>query len=138
MNDTDLDLEPAKLNIDRMTVEQLRKLPMTSTNSTAITRLILAKQPKIEIKIPSTDKDKKPFYIAINGHNFHIPRDKWWAVPEDVVKHMENMVQTVYLTSEKKDADGRMVTESQTIQRVGYQTRPIHTEPAPELKATRK
>ena len=139
MNETDIDeVQETKLNYEKMSVEELRKVPVTSHNSATLTRLILNKQPKVEINIPATEKDKKKVFLAINGHNYHIPRGKWVAVPQDVAKLLERMIQKTYRTSERKDEDGRAQIEENTIPRFGYQTRPIQSVPAPDLNAKRK
>ena len=48
------------------------------------------------IILQSTQSDKRPLIVAVNGFNYSIPRDIRVDVPEEVIEVLNNAVETHY------------------------------------------
>jgi len=86
------------------------------------TRDILNKQKKYKIMIPSTERERDPVQVSINGYAYNIPRDKEVAVPQSVLEVLNNASHTVYTI--KKRAEGEEGNElvPQEVRRFPYQS----------------
>jgi hypothetical protein len=61
-------------------------------NAMTKTREILQEEDHIQVRIPSTEKDKNPVFVGINGHAYHIKRDEWVSVPKSIVGVLDDAI----------------------------------------------
>lgn len=66
--------------------------------------LEIAKQPKVKIRIASTESDKSDVFVGVNGVGFLIMRDVDVEVPEAVYEVLNNAKQMLY-----KSVNGELV-----------------------------
>ena len=116
----ELELGKVPVNAKKATPEQLRTVPLNSTNEDSVTKKILASEKKFKITIPSTEKEKEAVLVGINGVFYNIPRDKEVEVPASVVHALKNAVTMTYRIIQDKDADGAKVIE-QPVARIPLQ-----------------
>ncbi len=86
------------------------------------TRDALKKQKHYKISIPSTETQKDPIHVAINGYAYNIPRDTEVSLPESVIEVLKNAKYTTY--SLKKRGEGEEGNElvGQDVQRFPFQS----------------
>ena len=92
---------PAKKTDVRITKgmisEERRKIQITSENMASLTKEILSTEGKYTVVINSTERDKEPVFVAINGHTYNIPRDTEVELPDSVVRVLSDARVTVYI-----------------------------------------
>lgn len=66
----------------------------------------LRKQKKAKIMIPSTEHDREPVSVGVNGYVFLIQRDKEVEVPESVVQVLRDAKLTTYRQKKREDGEG--------------------------------
>lgn len=86
------------------------------------TKRELAKQPKIKIRIPSSETEKDDVFVCINGYTFQIKRDVEVEVPRSVAKVLEDARYTLYTQKKRADGEGNELIP-QTVQRIPFQSR---------------
>ncbi len=77
----------------------------------ATTGELLKKQPRVKIIIQSSERDKGPVDVAINGYAFRIKRDEEVEVPEDVLKVLDNAIMKIYDQVKREDGEGMQLVE---------------------------
>ena len=125
MTNNNLDIPevaPAPINMEKATREQLVKEPIVSGNAASITKAMLAKEKKVLVKIASTEHEKHAVYVAINGVNRLIPRDKWFPIEPCFVQELENCQQAMYTV---KLMDGRSETIEEEVGRFSISSKSI-------------
>jgi hypothetical protein len=85
------------------------------------TREELKKQKKHRIMIPSTEKDKDPVQVGINGYVYNIPRDTEVEVPAGVLEVLENAVMKSYTVRKREVGEGNELV-GQDVRRFPYQS----------------
>lgn len=63
-------------------------------------------QKKVKLMIPSTEHDRQPVPVGINGYVFLIERDKEVQVPESVVQVLRDAKLTTYKQKKREDGEG--------------------------------
>lgn len=108
-------IKPVGINMEKATIDDLKKIPLNSGNALSVTKSILKKEEKIRIKINSTERDKSAVFVGINGHAYNIPRDTWVEVPKSVLSALNNAVVREYHVNldAKKDDEKISTTETQ-------------------------
>jgi len=66
----------------------------------------LKAQKKRRILIPSTEKDRDPVSVQVNGYCYVIKRDEEVEVPEAVVEVLKNAKLTTYVQRKRENGDG--------------------------------
>jgi len=142
MNDKEANeeaLEPAPVNaapvnLAKSTPAQMKNTPINSSNSSSLTKEMLKREKKVMIKISSTERDKSAVFVAVNGVNRLIPRDKWFPIEPCFISALEEAKITEY--SVKVDPNGSAEQAQVTTQEVGrfaISTKPVD-EPAAPVK----
>lgn len=85
------------------------------------TRDILNKQKRHKIMIPSTERDKEPVQVSINGYAYNIPRDKEVEVPQGVLEVLNNASYTVFTVKKREEGEGNELV-GQEVRRFAYQS----------------
>lgn len=80
----EIELTAPKVDHKKAPNAQLSATPITPENSTTLTKEMLNRQKKYRVKVHSTERDKHPVKVGINGYMYLFPRDKWVVVPEAV------------------------------------------------------
>ena len=117
-----LELEDVKVDEKKADADELRKVPISSANSSSITKKILSSERKVMLQIPSTQEDKSAVFVSINGVAFNIPRDKYVEVPYSVVHVLENAKMTQFKVIQDKNADAATVL-AEDVSRIAFQTK---------------
>jgi hypothetical protein len=108
-----------------------RSRPNTSATAMTNTKEVLAKEKRVVIKIPSTEKDKTAVKIGINGHTIVVPRDIEAEVPMSVVGALNECIETHYFA-----VDGGKDSESQKYEKREVMRFPYQIVRQVEEKAT--
>ena len=92
------------------------------TGVTEKTKTILRNQEKVKIVIPSTELDKEPVFLSLNGHAYQIKRDEPVELPVDVVKNCLDNAKTSFFSVRKRkdEQEGNELVETVTL-RFPYQ-----------------
>lgn len=69
------------------------------------TRDTLRNQPQVKIMIPSTEQDKDPVPVGVNGYTYLIKRDEIVPVPESVVGVLLDAKYELYSQRPRKDGE---------------------------------
>lgn len=101
--------------------EQKRDLPPTADQMTRKTREVLGKEKKIKIQIPSTETEKDPVVVGINGYVYQIQRDEVVEVPESVAMVLDDAKMSIFVQERRPDGEGNELREI-VAQRIPYQT----------------
>ena len=129
------ELEPAPINVARASNKELHNTPISSKNSSTITKEMLKREKRIILTINSTEKDKGAVFVGINGHAYNIPRDKPVEVPESVVAALkEAKIKEYHIKLDFKGGDKPDVT-TQEVSRFGFSSSPA---PEPEKADIKK
>jgi hypothetical protein len=86
------------------------------------TRSALKGQKLIKIRIPSTETQKDPVPVGVNGYTYLIKRDHTVEVPESVVEVLNNAVATLYDQKEREDGNEGMELVPYDALRFPFQT----------------
>lgn len=129
-------LAEAAINMNRMTGEQLKKTAITSTNANTLTKAMLSKEEKVQIKIPSTEREKEAVPVGINGYVFNIPRDKWVEVPKSVLATLEEAMTTVVTVNLQSTGD-RPELIKEDVNRFSVSSKPIEKDTPPVLAGSK-
>ena len=70
------------------------------------TMYALRHQAKVKIMIPSSETEKDPVTVSINGHAYQIKRDETVEVPKDVLAVLMNAKTTTYVQRKREDGEG--------------------------------
>jgi hypothetical protein len=120
----ELELTPAAVNAAKATPEQLRKVPLNSTNNESITKKIMSGEKRYKITIASTEKEKTPVFVGINGISYNIPRDVEVEVPHCVVMTLREAVTKSYTITESPGAEGAKINVA-SVPRFPVQSTPV-------------
>lgn len=116
----EIELNKVPVNTKKATPEELRKVPLNSTNDDSITKKILNSESRFKITISSTEKEKEAVVVGINRVFYNIPRDKEVEVPASVVHAIKNAITYTYRVIEDKGEDSAKVIE-QPVARIPLQ-----------------
>ena len=86
------------------------------------TRDALKKQRHYKISIPSTETQKDPIHVAINGYAYNIPRDTEVSLPESVIEVLRNAKYTVYTLKKRGEGEEGNELVGQDVQRFPFQS----------------
>lgn len=129
------ELEPAPINVARATNKELHNTPISSKNSSTMTKEMLKREKRYILTINSTEKDKGAVFVGINGHAYNIPRDTPVSVPESVIECLkEAKIKEYHIKLDLKGGDKPDVT-TQEVSRFGFSSAPA---PEPEKVETKK
>lgn len=67
------------------------------------TRKVLQREPKVRVMIASTETEKQPVDVAINGYTYRIARDNEVEVPESVLEVLRNAQYEIFTQKERTD-----------------------------------
>jgi len=70
------------------------------------TMLALRSQAKVKITIPSSETEKDPVTVSLNGYAYQIKRDEDVEVPKDIEKVLMNAKTTTYVQRKREDGEG--------------------------------
>lgn len=84
------------------------------------TREELSGQKKVKVRIPSTETDKDPVVVGINGYVYQIKRDEVVEVPASVAQVLDDAKLTLYVQKKREDGEGNELIET-SAQRIPYQ-----------------
>lgn len=66
----------------------------------------LRAQKHVKIMIPSTETDRDPVVVSVNGYVYMIKRDASVEVPEAVVEALKNAILIQFAQKRREDGDG--------------------------------
>jgi hypothetical protein len=124
----DISIPKVQVNLAKASTSELKKMPITSSNAITITKEILKREPKVMIKIASTERDKSPVFVGTNGHAYNIPRDKWFPVPKSVIGVLEHCRQTIYTVKADPSKSDNAEINSDEISRFSISTKPVEND----------
>lgn len=130
MNEEDITLPVTPVNINKVPGAELKNMPMTSIGAITITKEILKRDHKVMVKINSTERDKSPVFVGINGHAYNIPRDKWFSVPYSVIGVLETAKMTQYSVKADPNKSDQAEIQADEVSRFSVSTKPVEA-PAP-------
>lgn len=123
---------PEPVNVTKKTTEQLQKLALTSENNSAVTRELLKRDGRVQLKISSTERDKHAVTVTINGYLYNIPRDKWVVVPTAVIEVLDHASITEYTVKMDSKGASHAEIEQSEVNRFSMSTKPVEpVAPAP-------
>lgn len=77
-------------------------------------------QKKVKITIPSTELERDPVVVGINGYVFQIKRDEPVEVPQSVLNVLNDAKMTIYKQVKRTDGEGNELVAI-NAQRHAYQ-----------------
>lgn len=86
------------------------------------TKKELEKQPKVKIRIPSTETEKDDVTVGINGYTYQIKRDTEVLVPRSVAQVLEDAKITIYTQKKRENGEGNELVAT-VAQRIPFQSR---------------
>lgn len=124
------DIEETQVNVAKAPTKELHQMPITNKNNITITKEMLRRMKKVNIKIASTERDKHAVKVGLNGHTYLIPRDKWFAVPGAVLAVLEEAQVTDY--SVELEGPNRGQVNISEVSRFAVQSKPVEEPEAPK------
>ncbi len=75
----------------------------------------LRAQEKVKIVIPSSETDKEPVTVSINGYAYRILRDTPVDVPKSVYKALLDAKMTTYTQRKREDGEGNELVPTKSL-----------------------
>jgi hypothetical protein len=75
----------------------------------------LKSQEKVKIMIPSSETEKDPVTVSINGYVYQIQRDQTVEVPKDVYRVLLDAKTTTYVQRKREDGEGNDLVPSTSL-----------------------
>ena len=123
-------VEAPQVNLKKASLQELKDTPLTSTNVSAVTAELLKREGKVMIMIASTERDKSPVFVGLNGRGILIPRDKWFAVDKPYLEVLEQCKMTEYQVMMDPSKHEQAQTIPREVSRFAVSSKPVET-PAP-------
>jgi len=122
----EIELTAPKVDLKKAPNSQLSATPITPENSNTLTKEMLNRQKKCRIKVHSTERDKHPVKVSINGYMYLFPRDKWVVVPEAVRATLDEAQIKDYSVELEGPERGKVTATD--VNRFSYQTEEVKEE----------
>jgi hypothetical protein len=81
----------------------------------------LHREKRVKVVIPSTETQKDPVVVGINGFTYNIPRDKEVSLPMSAFRILEQAVITQYSVKKREGDDEGNEMLSRDVKRFPYQ-----------------
>lgn len=122
----EMELTAPKVDLKKAPNAQLNATPITPENSTTLTKEMLNRQKKYRIKVASTEREKHPVKVSINGYMYLFPRDKWVVVPEAVKATLDEAQIKDYSVELEGPERGKVTATD--VNRFSYQAEEVKQE----------